>query len=73
VGHRGAQRDVTVLLDTHVLLYWLGADPRLSAAQAEVIRQAGPADSTIPSAPLKAIRSDIPCPLRGIASAVHDL
>jgi PIN domain nuclease of toxin-antitoxin system len=35
---------VTVLLDTHVLLYWLGADPRLSAAQAEVIRQAGPAE-----------------------------
>ena len=24
---------MTVLLDTHVLLYWLGADPRLSAAQ----------------------------------------
>jgi PIN domain nuclease of toxin-antitoxin system len=35
---------VTVLLDTHVLLYWLGADPRLSAAQAEVIRQAGLAE-----------------------------
>jgi PIN domain nuclease of toxin-antitoxin system len=35
---------VTVLLDTHVLLYWLGADPCLSVAQAEVIRQAGPAE-----------------------------
>jgi PIN domain nuclease of toxin-antitoxin system len=35
---------VTVLLDTHVLLYWLSADPRLSVAQAEVIRQAGPAE-----------------------------
>ena len=34
---------MTVLLDTHVLLYWLSADPRLSVAQAEVIRQAGPA------------------------------
>ena len=32
-----------MLLDTHVLLYWLGAAPRLSAAQAEVIRQASPA------------------------------
>lgn len=44
MGHRGAQRDVSAVLDTHVLLYWLGADPRLSAAQAEVIRQAGPAE-----------------------------
>ena len=35
---------MTVLLDTHVLLYWLGADPRLSVVQAEVIRQAGPAE-----------------------------
>jgi PIN domain nuclease of toxin-antitoxin system len=35
---------VTVLLDTHVLLYWLSADPRLSMAQAEVIPQAGPAE-----------------------------
>jgi PIN domain nuclease of toxin-antitoxin system len=35
---------VTGLLDTHVLLYWLSADPRLSVAQAEVIRQAGPAE-----------------------------
>jgi PIN domain nuclease of toxin-antitoxin system len=34
------------LLDTHILLYWLGADPRLSAAQAAVIQQA------IPSEPL---------------------
>ena len=33
-----------MVLDTHVLLYWLGADPRLSAAQAEVIRQASPAE-----------------------------
>jgi PIN domain nuclease of toxin-antitoxin system len=33
-----------VLLDTHVLLYWLSADPRLSEAQAEVIRQAGPSE-----------------------------
>jgi PIN domain nuclease of toxin-antitoxin system len=35
---------VNGLLDTHVLLYWLGADPRLSVAQAEVIRQASPAE-----------------------------
>ena len=35
---------MSAVLDTHVLLYWLGADPRLSAAQAEVIRQAGPAE-----------------------------
>ena len=34
---------MTVLLDTHVLVYWLSTDPRLSVAQAEVIRQAGPA------------------------------
>jgi PIN domain nuclease of toxin-antitoxin system len=34
---------VTGLLDTHVLLYWLSAEPCLSVAQAEVIRQAGPA------------------------------
>ena len=38
---------MTVLFDTHVLLYWLywlGADPRLSLAQAQVIRQAGPTE-----------------------------
>jgi PIN domain nuclease of toxin-antitoxin system len=33
-----------VVLDTHVLLYWLGTDPRLSVVQAEVIRQASPAE-----------------------------
>ena len=35
---------MSVALDTHVQLYWLGADPCLSAAQAEVIRQASPAE-----------------------------
>jgi PIN domain nuclease of toxin-antitoxin system len=35
---------MSVVLDTHVLLYWPGADPRLSVAQAEVIRQASPAE-----------------------------
>ena len=35
---------MSVVLDTHVLLYWLGADPRLSAVQAEAIRQASPAE-----------------------------
>ncbi len=29
------------LLDTHVLLYWLGGDPRLSAAQRRAIESAG--------------------------------
>jgi hypothetical protein len=28
------------LLDTHILLYWLNSDPRLSVAQAAVIQQA---------------------------------
>jgi PIN domain nuclease of toxin-antitoxin system len=32
------------LLDTHILLYWLGAAPRLSAAQAAVIQQATPSE-----------------------------
>lgn len=36
---------MTVLLDTHILLDWLGADPRLSAAQTATIQQAGPAQS----------------------------
>jgi PIN domain nuclease of toxin-antitoxin system len=31
---------VTVLLDTHVLLYWIGRDPRLTAAQARAIAAA---------------------------------
>jgi PIN domain nuclease of toxin-antitoxin system len=34
---------VKALLDTHILVYWLGDDPRLSAAQAAVIQQATPA------------------------------
>ena len=29
-----------VLLDTHILLYWLGRDPRLSAQQASLISEA---------------------------------
>jgi PIN domain nuclease of toxin-antitoxin system len=31
---------VSVLLDTHVLLFWLGGDPRLSRAQARAIAKA---------------------------------
>jgi PIN domain nuclease of toxin-antitoxin system len=34
---------VTVLLDTHILLYWFGAVPRLSVAQRDVLHQASPA------------------------------
>jgi PIN domain nuclease of toxin-antitoxin system len=34
---------VKALLDTHILVYWLGEDSRLSAAQAAVIQQATPA------------------------------
>lgn len=33
---------MSVLLDTHVLLFWLGDDTRLSKAQARAIRGAGP-------------------------------
>lgn len=32
-----------VLLDTHILLYWFGTDPRLSVAQRHVLSQASPA------------------------------
>lgn len=31
-----------MLLDTHILIYWLGADPRLSMKQKEVLRQVSP-------------------------------
>jgi PIN domain nuclease of toxin-antitoxin system len=31
---------MTVLLDTHVLLFWLGGDPRLTGAQARAIEAA---------------------------------
>ena len=31
---------MSVLLDTHVLLYWIGRDPRLTAAQARAIAAA---------------------------------
>jgi len=31
-----------LLLDTHVLLYWLGDDPRLSGEQSRVINRASP-------------------------------
>ena len=31
-----------LLLDTHVLLYWLGGDPRLSDEQARIINRASP-------------------------------
>lgn len=34
---------MTALLDTHILLYWLSRDPRLSGAQAAVIQQASAA------------------------------
>jgi PIN domain nuclease of toxin-antitoxin system len=34
---------MTALLDTHILLYWLSRDPRLSRAQAAVIQQANAA------------------------------
>jgi PIN domain nuclease of toxin-antitoxin system len=34
---------VIVLLDTHILLYWFGTDPRLSVAQRDVLSQASPA------------------------------
>jgi PIN domain nuclease of toxin-antitoxin system len=33
---------VSVLLDTHVLLFWLGRDPRLTAEQANAIEGAAP-------------------------------
>ena len=34
---------MTVLLDTHILLYWFGTDHRLLVAQRDVLRQASPA------------------------------
>jgi len=41
-GRRGEERRVSVLLDTHVLLFWLGEDERLSKGQARAIRAASP-------------------------------
>lgn len=37
------------LLDTHILLFWLGQDSRLSRAQKRVIQRAGPAQSLLVS------------------------
>ena len=43
MGHRGAQRDVTALLDTHVFLWWrensplLGGNARAAIARADLV------------------------------------
>jgi len=36
----GKQRDVTCLLDTHILIWWLNQSARLSTAQHEVLSKA---------------------------------
>ena len=38
----GGEERVKALLDTHILIYWLGADERLSVQQKKVLKQASP-------------------------------
>ncbi len=42
MGSRARRRTLKALLDTHVLLYWLQRDPRLSEAQGEILSEASP-------------------------------
>lgn len=42
MGSGGRSERLKVLLDTHILLWWLGPSNRLSSSQKEIIEQAGP-------------------------------